>query len=406
MNDSAKINVFNLFLNLENSLLPTLDPSQFHYKNQAALKVTPQQAMELAMLAALKGSGCVSPNPLVGCTIVDQNHHLLSIGYHAQLGADHAEINALNKILDPERINGATVYVTLEPCAHFGKTPPCATHLAQLPIHKVVYGLQDPNPLVAGKGIEILKNSGKIVELWAGTKEPLENLAEFFLHNMEKRTAFITLKVATSADGQMALKSGESQWISGPQAQGYSHFLRHHHDATMIGRRTFLFDDPKLNVRLYQNQKTKPSKIIIMDPKGQALSALKESQIRAHHEIENIIWVVEEGLNLLAPVPLWQIPKTPSGKIDLHQLAQYSHSQGINSILVEGGASLISSFLTQNAAQKWCQFIAPQILGSDNGLNVTTGFEIKKLADKIQLKKHSWQLCGQDLLLQGRLDPI
>ena len=194
-------------------------------------KISSDGAMELALRVAYLGAAHVSPNPLVGCVIVDENHNFVACGYHERYGEAHAEISALNKIADVERalLKNSTFYVTLEPCAHQGKTPSCARTLSLLPIKKVIYGLQDPNPLVSGQGAQILKNASIEAEVYeVPLKVQLFELVEVFLKNFTQKKIFVAGKIASSLDGLMALKNGESKWITSVLAREFSHELRSH----------------------------------------------------------------------------------------------------------------------------------------------------------------------------------
>ncbi len=229
--------------------------------------------MQLAISVAGGGAAYVSPNPLVGCVIVDRNHQLLATGFHAKCGADHAEIDAVKK-LHKDELKNSTMYVTLEPCAHEGKTPSCAKHIAGLAVKKIVYGLIDPNPLISGQGAQILIDAGKTAVLYEGPlKEDLEDLCEIFLKNYRDRKVFVAAKVATSLDGQIALKSGESKWITGPSSREFVHELRSRYDAIIVGRNTVEVDDPALNIRHETIKKI--IKVVVLDPSGSLLKKLK-----------------------------------------------------------------------------------------------------------------------------------
>ena len=207
--------------------------AQINFFNKGDV-ITADQAMQLAMDVAVKGAPYVSPNPVVGCVVVNANHQFLAYGYHPKYGQEHAEINALNKLSDSE-IKDSTFYVTLEPCAHQGKTASCAKKLATLPIKKVVYGLMDLNPLVSGQGVKILQQAGIITEEYSGhLKNDLQSLCEIFLKNFSEKKLFIAAKVATSLDGQIALKSGESKWITSANSRNYVHELRSYYDAILV----------------------------------------------------------------------------------------------------------------------------------------------------------------------------
>src|SRR5690606_26256776 len=183
------------------------------------------------------------------CVVLNSKNELLATGRHERFGGDHAEINALKKIKNSDDLKGSKWFVTLEPCAHEGKTPSCAKKLATLPIGEVTYGLKDPNPSVAGQGAKILVDAGIRAHVFNELQDELEELCESFLWNMREQKTFVAIKTATSMDGQIAHRSGESKWITGESARQHSHFLRACFDAIGIGKETVLKDRPALDVR-------------------------------------------------------------------------------------------------------------------------------------------------------------
>lgn len=348
--------------------------------------ITPEQAMRLAIWGANFGAAHVSPNPLVGCVIVDQDHHFLSFGYHRKVGEAHAEVNALNLIPDAlkNRLQGATFYVTLEPCAHEGRTPSCAKHLAQLPIKKVVYGLIDPNPLVSGHGAQILESSGKIVERYSGPLESdLQQLPEIFLKNFTEKKPFVALKVATSLDGQLAHISGESKWITSEKSRLFSHELRSRYDAVLVGKETLLSDDPQLDVR--HPLITKSNLVIILDRSGEILDRRSKGQIfkcfeKRSPEHVHVLNETTIGASLDAA---WKL--------------------GIRSIYVEGGAQIFSSFLAENLVDRIHCFIAPVLIGAGSGIAWTKSFQIESMQDRVTLKNVKHRSIESDIYMTGRL---
>jgi diaminohydroxyphosphoribosylaminopyrimidine deaminase / 5-amino-6-(5-phosphoribosylamino)uracil reductase len=374
----------------------------------AGLMLTPTGAMKLAIHEGQKGLGFVAPNPAVGCVIVDSKGHLLAKGYHHIYGGPHAEIDALEKIKDISLLKGATFYVTLEPCAHEKKTPSCAKRLATLPIKKVVYGLVDPYSLVNGKGLDILKAAGIEVELSTGLENELEELCEVFLCNLRKNLPFVSLKVATSLDGQLAHVSGESRWISGEKSREETHRLRAHHDAILVGKETMLHDNPSLNIR-HDHFKNKTNTVIILDSKGKTLSALKTSNILKTHKPENVIVAVGEshaaGLkNDLGVQILSCAQESSTGYIDLKYLMSKLYQSGTSSVLVEGGAHVLSSFLQHKVAQRFYQFIAPQIVGAKSGVSFSKNYSIADWAGRLHLKLPRFKQIGDDVMVTGLLD--
>ena len=263
-------------------------------------------ALRLAIQEAKKGTGFVSPNPLVGCTILDSQFRFLSVGYHERLGEAHAEINAIKNLLSESSLEGAHLFVTLEPCAHSGRTPSCAKTIAENVNRPatVTYAVSDPNP-IAGGGAAILIAAGIKTAKFAdcdtidlGERLEItalaEDLAEIFLHNVRTSEPFVSVKVAASIDGCMALSNGESKWITGASAREHTHFLRARYDAVLIGRNTFVTDDPQLNVRheLFPNFS---NKVVLLDPMARTLDALKTSQLLRVREPNELIVVVKRG---------------------------------------------------------------------------------------------------------------
>jgi len=356
--------------------------------------------MWLALDEARRGLGLTSPNPPVGCVIVDESHRLLSTGYHKKAGSPHAEVEALDKINEMHRLVGATVYVTLEPCAHQGRTPPCAQTLSRLPIKKVVYGMEDPNPLVSGKGLALLNKSGITTERFSNLRNELEGLAEIFVYNMKNQLSYWAVKVASSLDGKIAFKSGPRQYITSESARKHSHSFRGLYDAVMIGRTTFERDNPILDVR-FGDRAGKQNKVLVLDPKAESLFRLKESQLVKVRPIADVIWVVLKGQSPeSAPCPVWEVGGSEM-EMDLFELKQRCFRESIMSVFVEGGGHLISCCLKSEVIQKWHQYIAPIFMGDIQGLSLTPGLNVlnKSLAPK--LDRIHVENIGSELLLTG-----
>ncbi|MCB0351018.1 MAG: bifunctional diaminohydroxyphosphoribosylaminopyrimidine deaminase/5-amino-6-(5-phosphoribosylamino)uracil reductase RibD [Bdellovibrionales bacterium] len=366
--------------------------------------LTPLGAMKLAIDEARKGFGFVAPNPPVGCVILDANGDLLAKGFHRIFGGDHAEIDALKQIQNENDLKGATIYVTLEPCAHEGKTPSCAKRLALLPIKKVVYGLRDPNPLVNGKGAEILRSAGILVEQDEALKTELEELIEIFTFVIENKRPFVALKVATSLDGQMAHVSGESKWITGETAREYSHFLRAQYDAVLIGKETFLRDNPTLDIRhpLFVGKK---NSVVVLDTNGEIVEQISRSNLCRHRDATEVFVAISDKLNLSTDAAtLLHCKVGRDGKIDIVDLLGQLFSHNVQSIYVEGGAGVLSSFLQSSCAQRFYQFIAPQIIGAKSGINYSKNVSIAELPNRRELRNPKTIGMGRDILITGRLD--
>ncbi len=365
-----------------------------------------EQAMRLAIQQAYKGLGFVSPNPLVGCVILDSQNRFISKGHHARYGEGHAEVNALRG-LSHEELEGAKVFVTLEPCAHQGKTPSCAKALAQLPVGKVIYGLEDPNPLVSGQGAEILKQAGIETQIYPGLHEELKQVCEHFLWNFQQKKVFVSLKVASSLDGQLALASGESKWITDDVSRELSHVLRAAHDAILVGSNTVLTDDPSLNIRVERFNKKK-LKVLILDTEALCLAKADELKIAKTHDPADVYFVISDLIS--NPPNPWgaqilRLPALGPGKgLDLNQLLTGLWSLGVRSLFVEGGAHVLSSFISEKKAQRLYLFQAPLILGAKGGKAWTEKVIITSMDQKISLKNSKFIPLQQDQLVTGLLN--
>ena len=413
--------------------------------------------MGLALQSAKKGIGWVEPNPPVGCVILDFEYNLLGTGYHQKYGADHAEVSALKKIKDKTKLNKARVFVTLEPCHHQGKTPSCAKALSCFPIHSLCYGAEDP--FTKGQGLKYLKEKNIQVTKSQDFSQELENLIAPFKFSFLHKQAFVSLKVATSLDGKMALKSGESRWITGQKAREHAHSLRAKHSAVLIGVKTLLQDNPRLNVRL-KSYADKENKVVVLDPKGESLPFLPQSKLLKSHPAHHIIVVCSalgnqrhilqkgEALKistLFLPLkkerhfldlqnqkstPLkgivqrgacfdldqtgQEIPLSPevfpssgpdvkhafSNQMSIPKLLKTLYQkENIQSVLVEGGGWTLSQFLQQGSAQRLYLYIAPRIIGQ--GLSWSKGFAVSQLSQSLELNSMECCSLGEDFLLSG-----
>jgi len=361
-------------------------------------KLTPHEAMALAIQEGKKGAGFVSPNPLVGCVILDRDGRLLAKGHHARVGQNHAEVNALAEIDDPNRLDGAHVFVTLEPCAHEGRTPSCAKLLATTPIAAVTYGVEDPNPLVAGQGAAILRAAGKRVDLFPGLQTELEELAEIFFLNMRSKRPFVAVKVAASLDGKVALKDGTSQWITGEESRDHVQYLRGCYDAVLTGVGTFLKDDPRLNSR-HPRFVGKKQKLILLDPQGKSFPKLEDSALAKVRDQEDII-IVTGPLGFRPPLgQQLEIPDA-EGSFDIPALLSGLQGLGVHSLLVEAGPYTVSQFLRSKITDRLFLFVAPKLLG--DGMSWTSGFTLGSLEKAISFADCRVQNLGSDFLFTGR----
>ncbi|MCC6137044.1 MAG: bifunctional diaminohydroxyphosphoribosylaminopyrimidine deaminase/5-amino-6-(5-phosphoribosylamino)uracil reductase RibD, partial [Bdellovibrionaceae bacterium] len=268
-----------------------------------------------------------------------------------------------------------TVYVTLEPCSHQGKTPPCADRLIRDRVGKVVIGVMDPNPLVAGQGIDKLEKAGIEVVLDPVFALSAQRVGEQFLWNMRKKLPFVTLKLAMSLDGKLALKNGESQWITGEPSRELARVFRAHHDATLVGAQTVLSDNPTLDFRGTKYAGKKQNKILIWDPKNKVQDFLPTSNLAKAHSLKNIQVLSNIDVSVL----------------------QSLYEQGITSIYVEGGAQTLSTFIEQKLFQKMYVFVAPILLG--NGLDWTSSINLTSMTERQELEIVEATPVYKDILL-------
>lgn len=351
-----------------------------------------EQAMKFAIQEAYKGAPFVSPNPLVGCVILDENHKFLSSGYHHKFGEPHAEVDAYSKLTEYE-LENAQVFVTLEPCAHEGKTPSCAKALAKMGLKRVIFGLEDPNPLVAGQGAQIIRDAGiSCLEYGGELKADLEDTCEVFLKNYRQKKTFVAAKVAQSLDGQIALASGESKWITSEESREFVHELRSWYDGIIVGRNTIETDNPSLDVR--HPKIKKENYLIVIDPEGKILKSKKSYKFLDLHKKEKIIFAVKTDVTTD-----YQTLKFN----DLNDLLNQLCNLKIKSVFIEGGARTYSSFLTEGLIDRLHIFTAPVIIGASEGLSWSKYFSVPQLAQKLVLKNVKHKTFSPDQYLTGRL---
>jgi diaminohydroxyphosphoribosylaminopyrimidine deaminase/5-amino-6-(5-phosphoribosylamino)uracil reductase len=344
--------------------------------------------MKIALNLAKKGMGFVSPNPCVGAIVVDRLGNIISKGYHRYYGGPHAEVYALEH-LDKKQAKDATLYVTLEPCNHFGKTPPCTELIIKKGIRKVVVGLLDPNPIVNGAGIKRLKESGIAV-----TTGVLENLlAKFykpFNKYITKKIPFITLKVAQSLDGKNAVKSGNKYLVS-EKTLKFVHRLRFESDAIMVGINTILTDNPKLNIR-YGNKKPLlkvvldtngriPENAEVYNTKGKVLIYTANKKIKKKHDNEEICYVDKVG-----------------NYCNILQVLNDLGNRGIQNLLVEGGGTLSFELIKNKLLDRLVLIITPYIIGGSDFLSFK-GEGFSSLKESLKIKDYSLKKIDKDLIL-------
>lgn len=356
--------------------------------------------MKRALELAQRGEGFVSPNPLVGAVIV-KNDEVIGEGYHECFGQNHAEINAFkNKIKD---IDGSTMYVTLEPCSHYGKTPPCTEAIIKSGVIKVVVGTLDPNPLVSSRGIKMLESNG--IEVITGVLEDeCKQINEVFFKYIETKLPFVTLKYAMTLDGKIASCTGSSRWISNSLSRKYVHQLRHKNSAIMVGIGTVLNDNPSLNTRL-DNLKNSldPIKIIVdthgripLDSKVINMESNSRTILATTNLIENDKLNALESKNIsIITCPL------KNNQVDLNFLLKKLGEQNIDSILLEGGSELNFNMIKEHLVDKVITFIAPKIIGGTNSKTPVGGIGIEFMKDAIDIYNVKYKTFDSDICIEG-----
>ena len=351
--------------------------------------------MERAIELAMKGMGWTNPNPLVGA-VIEKDGCIIGEGYHEKYGQLHAERNALTAVR--ESACGATMYVTLEPCCHYGKTPPCTEAIIESGIRKVVIGSKDPNPKVAGKGIEILRNAGiEVVEDFM--KEECDSINSVFFHYIQNKTPYVVVKSVVTADGKTATKTGASKWITGEEARQRVQKLRHRYMGIMTGIGTVLVDDPMLNVRV---EGLKSPVRIICD--SHLRIPLGSRILKSADELRTIIAYADAMDEKIKEIKktgaeLWKVDDG-CGQVDLKELMRKLGEDGIDSILLEGGGTLNHAAIFAGIVNQVDLFIAPKIFGGKTALTSVDGEGIEVPDDAVQLKLKEVEMIGEDLFLE------
>jgi len=342
-----------------------------------------EKLMKKCINLAKKGRGKTAPNPLVGCVVLDKNNQIISTGYHHKYGENHAERDALLKLTDGSE-KGGTLVVNLEPCSHYGKTPPCADLIIERGLKKVIIGCVDNNPKVAGNGIRKLKDAGIEVVLNVLKKECRE-LNEIFFTNIEEKRTFVALKTATTIDGKIATKTGDSKWITSDKARNYARKLRTYYDAILTSSNTVITDNPTMK------HKTK----IVLDRE------LKTNWNSDIYKQSQIILVTSNNFCVDEYPENFEVILCPEkdGKLDLNYVLKELYTSGIKSIFVEAGGKLCGEFIKENLVDKIYHFIAPKILNDNSGRSCFDGDNILKINDSKGFKLIDTKKLGSDILL-------
>jgi diaminohydroxyphosphoribosylaminopyrimidine deaminase/5-amino-6-(5-phosphoribosylamino)uracil reductase len=366
--------------------------------NESTLEWTnsDQHMMSRALTLAAEGIGRVSPGPLVGCVILSPGGDVVGEGFYVFEDVKHAETIALAQA--GEKARGGTAYVSLEPHAHHGRTPPCTEALIAAGIKRVVAPIEDTNPKVAGRGFEHLRAQGIEVQTGLLANEAAK-LNEAYLHYMRTGRPFVHLKMAVSLDGKIATRTGDSRWVAGPEAREQAHLLRHQYDAILIGAGTAQIDDPLLTDRSGKTRGRPLSRIVL----DQRLKLSAESQlVRTAGEAPVLLFtghdVCETTVQALKAREV-DVVQTPTRQLEpmLDELG----ARLVQSLLVEGGAQVAGEFLGKGLVNKVTFFVAPKIVGSQDALSAVGGAGIDRMADALELENVEVIQRGHDIEITG-----
>lgn len=357
--------------------------------------------MRRAIELAQRGEGAVNPNPLVGAVIV-RNGRIIGAGWHEKWGAPHAERNALARCSEPAA--GATVYVTLEPCCHHGKTPPCTDALIAAGVKRVVVAMLDPNPLVAGKGVEQLRKAG--IEVESGLlEEEARYQNRVFLKYITEQRPWVVAKSAMTLDGKIATYTGDSKWVTGEEARKRVHQLRNQYMAIMVGRGTVEADDPMLNCRLDGNV-CQPIRVIVDSSTSLRMdSNIVKSADKLRTIVAHTSKADGERIEKLRGAGIETICCSErESKVDLSDLMAQLAIKGIDSILVEGGGELNFSLYEQGLVDEVVCFVAPKIVGGSSAKSPVEGKGLELMAQALELCDVKCEMVGEDIMISGLIN--
>jgi len=359
--------------------------------------IQPHQIIEECLQLALLGKGKTKTNPCVGAVVV-KDGEIIGRGFHEEFGGPHAEVVAIDEAT--ESVEGADLYVTLEPCSHQGKTPPCTQKILESGIKRVFVGIVDPNPVNAGKGIDFLMENG--VEVYPGFLEKQgASLIEEFVKNITYKKPYYSVKLAQSIDGKVATHTGDSKWITSSSSRNYVHYLRSFHNAILVGVNTVIADDPQLTVRGISSD-SDPYKIVL-DPNGRMpLEAylLTEKSDRLIY-VTCVNGALTEKVRDKGAVV---IECGTDGNIDLDKMSDELFAMNISSVMIEGGGETAGRFMDAGLVDKCYIFIAPIIIGGQNAKMSVGGEGVAKVADALKLKSTRTMNFEEDILLSGKIN--
>ena len=361
-----------------------------------------QHFMQMALDLAVKGEGFTSPNPMVGAVVV-KDGRVVGSGFHEAVGGPHAEVNALSAA--GKLAAGSTLYVTLEPCNHTGRTPPCTEKILSAGISRVVVAMPDPNQQVAGGGSEYLKQCG--LEVISGVcEQQARKQNEAFIKYIKTAKPFVIAKCAATLDGRIATRTGDSKWVTGEAARRHVHRLRHAVDAVMVGINTVNRDDPSLTARLEDRRTNDPIRIILdthlsIDPHARVLnqdSDVDTIVVAGPGAKQNKKTVLEKDGARVIEAPL------KNRRIDLASLMQQIGAMGITSLLIEGGGRVLASAFQAGIVDKVLFFYAPKILGGDDGVPICSGPGPELMSQSLSIKDISVLRFDDDILIEGYVE--
>lgn len=357
-----------------------------------------ERFMRAAIGLARRAAGRTSPNPMVGAVVVRQGR-IVGRGYHARAGGDHAEVRALRQAGEAAR--GATLYVNLEPCSHFGRTPPCVKAVVEAGVERVAAGMIDPNPRVAGSGVQALRRAGVRVDVPV-REEECRRLNEAFVKHVTQGLPFVALKLAASLDGRIATAAGDSQWVTGPEARKFVHRLRNRYDAVLVGSGTVLADDPQLTCRLPGGRD--PWRVVL----DGRLRTPATARLVAQPEPGKTVLVTgrdapaarKKRLEDLG-VQVWSFPMR-QGRVAFRRVLRRLAREGVLSVMVEGGAVTAGRAISEKVVDKALCFYAPKFIGAE-GLPMVGELGVTRLRRCPQLGNPEVRRLGDDILVSAYL---
>ncbi|HCX89643.1 MAG: riboflavin biosynthesis protein RibD [Deltaproteobacteria bacterium CG12_big_fil_rev_8_21_14_0_65_43_10] len=361
-----------------------------------------EEYMRLAIRLAKKARGRTSPNPLVGALVVKEGE-VVGKGFHQKAGEPHAEINAINNAGGKAR--GGELYINLEPCNHYGRTPPCTKTIIDSGIKRVFVGMEDPNEVVAGSGIQCLKDNGIYVQTGI-LREECQRLNETYIKYITEKRPFVILKSAASLDGKIATRVGDTRWITNEKSRAFLHRLRNDVDGILVGIGTIMADDPELTTRLNGRRGKDPVRIVVdsklrimlrakvLNPESKAGTIIATTELAHKEKIKKL---EELGARVL-------IVGSKENRVDLRELMYELGKLEITSLLIEGGAEINASSLGSGIVDKVLFFYAPKIIGGADALGMVGGEGVEKLHDAINLKNIRVRRLGDDILVEGYIN--